>query len=185
VEDRMRETIIKATFSLLEKKDMNSISVREIAKKANVNVAAISYYFSGKAGLFSYMMEQYWEDLSLLCMEILMQEKITKEEAKNFCIRFMKKEMSSTGILRSEQVMYQNYEIDAKTKERIELQFKAFTNLIGQCNPNCNEELMRIKIVSLLSSLTHPAFWSEIAEKLVGDKETFMRAYVSELVENL
>jgi Transcriptional regulator len=185
MEERMRETIIKATFSLLEKKDMNSISIREIAKEANVNVAAISYYFKGKAGLFSCMMEQYWEDLRLLCVEILQQEKISKEEAKNFCLRFLKKEMNSTGILRSEQIMYQNYEIDAKTKERIELQFKAFTHLIGQCNPSLSEDLIKIKIVSLLSSLTHPAFWNEIAEKMVGDNEAFMKAYVSELIKSL
>lgn len=185
MEEGLKEKIIKATFSLMEKRDMNSISVREIAKRANVNLAAISYYFDGKAGLFSCMMEQYWEDLRQLCLEILIQDKITREDAKNFCLRFLKKEMSSTGILRSEQVMYQNYEIDAKTKERIELQFKAFTYLIGQCNPNCNEESMRIKIISLLSSLTHPALWNEIADKMVGDKEIFMRAYVSELVENL
>jgi AcrR family transcriptional regulator len=89
MEEGIREKIIKATFSLLEKKDMNSISVREIAKKADVNVAAISYYFDGKAGLFSCMMEQYWEDLRRLCLEILMKEKITREEAKSFCLRYM------------------------------------------------------------------------------------------------
>ncbi len=183
----MREMIMKATFSLLEKKDMNSISVREIAKEADVNVAAISYYFGGKADLFSCMMEQYWEDLRALCIEILRKEKITKEEAKDFCLRFMKKEMNSTGILRSEQIMYQNYEIDSKTKERIELQFKAFTNLVSQCNPICSGELMKIKIISLLSSLTHPAFWNEITDNIVGDgdKEAFMKAYVGELVDNL
>ncbi len=185
MEDKMRDAITKATFSLLEKKDMNSISIREIAKEADVNVAAISYYFSGKAGLFASMMEQYWEDLRSLCMEILAKKELSKEDAKGFCQRFLEKELRSTGILRSEQIMYQNYEIDEKTKERIELQFQAFTYLIGQCHPNCSEQSLKIKVLSLLSSLTHPAFWSEIAEKMIGDKETFIKAYVSELVENL
>jgi AcrR family transcriptional regulator len=176
---------MNATFLLLENKDMNSISVREIAKLANVNVAAISYYFGGKSVLFSIMMEKYWMDITLLCKEIIDKEDVSKEEAKNFCLRFMKKQMSSTGILRSEQIMYQNYEIDMKTKERIELQFKAFTHLVRKCNQNCKEESIKIKVLSLLSSLTHPAFWNEIAENVVGDKETFMLAYVSELIEYL
>ncbi|MDF3000715.1 MAG: transcriptional regulator, TetR family [Bacillota bacterium] len=185
MEENMQEIIMNATFLLLEKKDMNSISVREIAKQANVNIAAISYYFGGKSGLFSIMMEKYWQDITLLCMEIIDKEIMSKEEAKDFCLRFMKKQMNSTGILRSEQVMYQNYEIDLKTKERIELQFQAFTHLVGKCNPNCNDESLKIKVISLLSSLTHPAFWNEIAEKMVGDRETFMLAYITELVENL
>lgn len=185
MEENMQEIIIDATFLLLEKKDMNSISVREIAKQANVNVAAISYYFGGKAGLFSLMMEKYWQDITLLCKEIIEKEDMSKEEAKSFCLRFMKKQMNSTGILRSEQIMYQNYEIDVKTKERIELQFQAFTHLVGKCNPNCNEESIKIKVISLLSSLTHPAFWNEIAEKITWDRETFMCSYVRELVENL
>lgn len=112
---------MNATFLLLENKDMNSISVREIAKQANVNVAAISYYFGGKVGLFSRMMEKYWNDITLLCQEIISKEEMSKDEAKDFCLRFMEKEMRSTGILCSEQIMYQNYEMDIKTKERIEL----------------------------------------------------------------
>lgn len=185
MEENIKEAIMKATFLLLEKKDMNSISIREIAKEADVNVAAISYHFGGKAELFSCMMERYWEDLRGLCIEILAQEKISKPEAKNYCLRFMEKEMCSTGILRSEQIMYQNYEIDGKTKERINLQFQAFSHLITQCNPNCEEELIKIKVLSLLSSLTHPAFWNEIADNMVGDRETFMVAYINELVSNL
>ena len=58
MEEKIQEIIMNATFLLLENKDMNSISVREIAKQANVNVAAISYYFGGKSGLFSRMMEK-------------------------------------------------------------------------------------------------------------------------------
>ena len=185
MEEKVKEVIINATFMLLENKDMNSISVREIAKHANVNVAAISYYFGGKSGLFSCMMEKYWEEIVFLCMEIINKEDMSKEEAKKFCLRFMKKEMNSTGILRSEQIMYQNYEIDSKTKERIELQFKAFAHLVRKCNPDCKEEFVKIKVLSLLSSLTHPAFWNEIAERIVGDKEKFMLEYVSEMVECL
>ena len=52
MEEKTKESIIKATFELLKNKDMNSISIREIAAKANVNVATISYYFGGKAQLF-------------------------------------------------------------------------------------------------------------------------------------
>jgi len=185
MEENMKEAIVKATFSLMEKKDMNSISVREIATAAGVNVAAISYYFGGKTDLFFYMMEQYWEDLRQLCLEILNLQLITKEQAKNFCLRFMKKEMMSTGILRSEQIMYQNYAIDQKTQERIELQFKAFGHLVSQCCNQKDEKTQMIKIISLLSALTHPAFWNEIAEKMVGDLETFMKAYVNELVETI
>ncbi len=185
MDENIKEKIVKTTFELLKTKDMNSISVREITKAADVNVAAINYYFGGKAELFAYMMELYWEELCVICREILAENEMTKEKAKGFCLRFLKKEMSSTGILRSEQVMYQNYEIDAKTKERIELQFKAFAYMIQSIKPEISEIECKIDILSLLSSLTQPAFWRELTAIVTEDLDSFMVQYVDSLVEKL
>lgn len=185
MDESVKQAIVDAAFRLMQKKDMNSISIREITKEAGVNVAAISYYFGGKAELFAYMMELYWQDLVDLCTEILEKEEITPKEAKVFCARFVRKEMSSTGILRSEQIMYQNYTVDAKTQERIQLQFQAMKHLITQCNKSLTPKQVQMEIVSLLSSLTHPALWNEIAESMVGDVDSFIEAYTDYLIEQL
>lgn len=186
MEEKTKESIIKATFELLKHKDMNSISIREIAAKANVNVATISYYFGGKAQLFSYLMELHWADLIELCNELLEKPEITKEDSYQFCLRFMKKQMNSTGIIRSEQIMYQNYEIDANTGNRLKVQFEAFHKIvITFFHKSKDESVILAKVIALLSALCLPAYWNEAAVPLVGDVDAFMELYVKQLIDEL
>lgn len=56
-----REKIIDAAISLFYTKGYDGTSVRDIAKKANVNVANISYYFDGKQGLLEQLMTSFLE----------------------------------------------------------------------------------------------------------------------------
>lgn len=186
MEEKTKEAIIKATFELLKSKDMNSISIREIATKAKVNVATISYYFGGKAQLFAYLMELYWADLIELCNDFLAKTEITKEDACQFCIRFMKKQMDSTGVIRSEQIMYQNYEIDTQTGGRLKVQFEAFYRIVRTFYHKSQEEsAVLAKVVALLSALCLPAYWNEAAAPLVGDVDSFMEIYVRQLIDEL
>lgn len=50
-----------AAIALFNTKGYSGTSVREIAKKANVNVAHISYYFNSKGGLLEYLVSQFYE----------------------------------------------------------------------------------------------------------------------------
>ncbi|MDX8290147.1 forespore capture DNA-binding protein RefZ [Metabacillus indicus] len=59
--NQTKEKIIDAAVALFNTQGFNGTSVREIAKKANVNVAHISYYFNGKGGLLEYLVSKYYE----------------------------------------------------------------------------------------------------------------------------
>ncbi len=56
-----RQSIIDAAISLFNSKGFTGTSVREIARKAKVNVAHISYYFNGKGGLLEYLVSEFYE----------------------------------------------------------------------------------------------------------------------------
>ncbi|ENQ3105588.1 forespore capture DNA-binding protein RefZ [Bacillus cereus] len=56
-----RQKIIDAAISLFYAKGYNGTSVRDIAKQADVNVANISYYFSGKQGLLEQLVSDFLE----------------------------------------------------------------------------------------------------------------------------
>ncbi len=62
--------ILNAAEELIAKKGFDGVSVREIAKKAGVNVAMISYYFGSKekmmVSLYQYRVEKTREMFSLL-----------------------------------------------------------------------------------------------------------------------
>ncbi len=57
-----KEAIVKAAISLFNTKGFHGTSIRDIARKAEVNVANISYYFQGKEGLLEYCFMAYYEN---------------------------------------------------------------------------------------------------------------------------
>jgi AcrR family transcriptional regulator len=62
-----KERIIEAAVHLFNTNGFSGTSIREIAKKAKVNVAHISYYFTNKAGLQEYLIAVFLEEyLSIL-----------------------------------------------------------------------------------------------------------------------
>lgn len=56
-----KKKVFDAAISIFNSKGYNGSSVREIAQKANVNIALISYYFSGKKGLLEQLLTNYFE----------------------------------------------------------------------------------------------------------------------------
>lgn len=53
-----RQKLISAALELFSMKGFHAVSVREICDRAQVNVSLISYYFTGKQGLLSAVMEE-------------------------------------------------------------------------------------------------------------------------------
>lgn len=56
-----KQKVMDAAISLFYTKGYNGTSVRDIAKRANVNVANISYYFAGKQGLLEQLLTDFLE----------------------------------------------------------------------------------------------------------------------------
>ncbi|MBO1625282.1 TetR/AcrR family transcriptional regulator [Bacillus cereus] len=56
-----KQKVIDAAISLFYTKGYDGTSVRDIAKRANVNVANISYYFAGKKGLLEQLITDFLE----------------------------------------------------------------------------------------------------------------------------
>ncbi|MED0968658.1 forespore capture DNA-binding protein RefZ [Bacillus paramycoides] len=56
-----KQKVIDAAISLFNTKGYDGTSVRDIAKRADVNVANISYYFAGKQGLLEQLITDFLE----------------------------------------------------------------------------------------------------------------------------
>jgi AcrR family transcriptional regulator len=61
--DFTRQKIVAAAVALFDSQGFDGTTVRQIACKAGVNVALISYYFKNKKGLLEYVMVEYYEAL--------------------------------------------------------------------------------------------------------------------------
>jgi len=58
---KTKQKVFDAAISIFNTKGYNGTSVREIAQKAGVNIALISYYFNGKKGLLEQLMTNFLE----------------------------------------------------------------------------------------------------------------------------
>jgi AcrR family transcriptional regulator len=56
-----KDAIVKAAITLFNTKGYDGTSIRDIASKAKVNVATISYYFQNKEGLLEFCFTDYCE----------------------------------------------------------------------------------------------------------------------------
>lgn len=56
-----KKKVFDAAILIFNSKGFNGSSVREIAQKADVNIALISYYFNGKKGLLEQLLTNYFE----------------------------------------------------------------------------------------------------------------------------
>ena len=77
-----RERILETAISLFARKGFAAIGVREIAEKADVNIAMISYYFQGKVGILKSIMEQFF-DIYIQNFNVIENEKADPDE----CLR--------------------------------------------------------------------------------------------------
>ncbi|RTR29586.1 TetR/AcrR family transcriptional regulator [Robertmurraya yapensis] len=56
-----KDAIVEAAILLFNEHGFNGTSIRDIAKKANVNVSNIAYYFENKRGLLEHCFTEYFE----------------------------------------------------------------------------------------------------------------------------
>lgn len=56
--------LIEAAAPLFAKKGFAGVSIRELAEAAGVNIAAVSYYFKGKEGLYQAVLEEQFQPIA-------------------------------------------------------------------------------------------------------------------------
>lgn len=90
-----KQKIINAAINLFAQKDFSSVSTREIAKKAGVNLSLIAYYFKTKEGLYISIINTLIEyGLEFLHEELIAAENISNlslEDKKDLFFRLIYK----------------------------------------------------------------------------------------------
>lgn len=79
-----KKKVFDAAISIFNSKGYNGSSVREIAQKANVNIALISYYFSGKKGLLEQLLTNYFEQ-HIIILEKAFEKKDSMSSKEVLC----------------------------------------------------------------------------------------------------
>jgi AcrR family transcriptional regulator len=87
VKDDPKQRILEAATRVFARKGYSGSGVREIATEAEVNLAMVSYYFGGKAGLFEAILTNFFDTVSKSGKEALTQPAASPEERLGNLVR--------------------------------------------------------------------------------------------------
>ena len=79
-EENIRVKIITAAVECIEKQGIQSLTIRSIAKQAEVNSAAINYYFGTKEKLLEEVLKQTLQEMSYMPEEYLAAEDLPLQD---------------------------------------------------------------------------------------------------------
>ncbi|MBP2653968.1 MAG: transcriptional regulator, TetR family [Firmicutes bacterium] len=72
--------LLETATTLFAQKGFNGVSVRQLAEAANVNIAAISYYFRGKEGLYQAVLEEQFAPIAAALSQTKTANKLSATE---------------------------------------------------------------------------------------------------------
>ena len=152
-----RERIIKAVLVLIgEKGDINP-TVREIAQKANVNLASINYYFRSKKNLFTEVEKYFVEKINQIT-SMLNDENIKKVERILMWANEMMTQLAEyPGIIwmLASKVLNKN-SVDKSMKKFINIKHSPLKKLVIEITGNKDDTLASLKAIQIFSGIINP-----------------------------
>lgn len=152
-----RERIIKAVLVLIgEKGDINP-TVREIAQKANVNLASINYYFRSKKNLFTEVEKYFVEKINQIT-SMLNDENIKKVERILMWANEMMTQLAEyPGIIwmLASKVINKN-SVDKSMKKFINIKNSPLKKLVIEITGNKDDKLASLKAIQIFSGIINP-----------------------------
>lgn len=178
---------MKAAATLFFQKGFHGTSVRDIAKKAAVNVSAINYYFKSKQGLLEYAVTNYYEDYLEALEDTIKQSELLTPlerlyELVQTIIQYKQKNYQLTCFIQREltldSVFVREMTVTYLAKENFYIQ-KCFFEVIGDDYKNSeikNYLLMQLKGMLITPYILH----SDWKVHVVGDfsHQLFVKKYV-------
>lgn len=164
-----KETIIHAAIDLINEKgeDMNTITVREICRKANVGLGLVNYHFGSKDRLIELCVERMVSDIVDIFRSI--QEKTAQLSAferleylgnMTFTFLFEHFAVSRTSIL-SDMRMPKEDDNTHKT-------YLAYLPLMSACRPDWDKETLERKTFCLISVMQQSFLRHDVIRRLYG-----------------
>jgi AcrR family transcriptional regulator len=185
----VEEKILDRALYLMGKNRTSDISIRAIAKEANVNVSAINYYFRTKDEMLRQVKEFYIANTLSISL-ILDNEEYDEEErlvlSANEIMEYIIRFPGITVILREAATLKEDDEISKKilnvNNEMNEKMRKLLKNII-----QADEDSFGFKHLIFMSSIIHPVENVDILdfdEMIVNSREERIK-YIRQLVNVL
>ena len=189
-DENSKTRILEAATALFAQKGFDGTSIREICKKANVNLCMISYYWGGKQELYQGIIENLIEKQIEYSKSFLDLNKNPKDMSVDECINLL---MTITD--KFVDFFYTNISTDLIVlllKEQQKPDFLAQSPVLDYMkavvarilNKDINDRLVIFKTLFILSQVNSPRILPAFSLRQLGQKE-FTKEDIKIIKENV
>lgn len=185
---KTKEKLIETVLQLLTEKSAHLLTIREIANKANVNSASISYYFGSKENLIEEASQFYWKQWDDMLKELEDNKQSGVERLKKYLYNYLNYILKYDGIFKSyiAKVISQS-EYDSQAGKNIKKLSDIVKEIIRDITRIKDEQALKFKTIAILSAIAYPALLGTYGvsslELNIYDDE-LKKKYIDELVES-
>ncbi|MBO1628554.1 TetR/AcrR family transcriptional regulator [Bacillus arachidis] len=171
-----KERIIQATLEIIGNHGTDKVTIREIASRVGVNVAAVNYYFGSKSNLIQQSMEYFADTMQDAFFNFHQKEIPLKDKLYLFLTSFAETAVTYPGVVKSlVNQMMENGEIRSEVALTMEKGSVAIKQVIGQLIQSTDDKKLSFIALQLMSSIIYPILMSTQLPMLYGfdyrDKE--------------
>ena len=189
-DENSKTRILEAATALFAQKGFEGTSIREICKKANVNLCMISYYWGGKQELYQGIIENLIEKQIEYSKSFIDLNKKTKDMSVDECINLL-----MTIADKFVDFFYTNISTDLIVlllKEQQKPDFLAQSPVLDYMkavvarilNKDVNDRLVIFKTLFMLSQVNSPRILPAFSLRQLGQKE-FTKEDIKIIKENV
>ncbi|MDD3839830.1 MAG: TetR/AcrR family transcriptional regulator [Clostridia bacterium] len=184
-----REQIIEAALEILSKKASFQLTTREVVEKANVNIAAVNYYFGSKDNLIEQAIEFLLKKLYEILNEMKDDSVPPKKRLYNFSFKFLELTDKYPGIVKN---IVSTLMFEENTSESIKKMIPEFTSIVSdvirQLSPKDRKYPVEYHTSQFIVNLVFPQLFYNSYPTLFNDsnaKNKIRNEYISFLLDNI
>ncbi len=166
-----RERIVITTIRLIERDGVHGLTTRTISREANVNIAAINYYFSSKQKLIEESLQFALNHMLSDTDDIISQKEGAdlKSLLRSVMFYFMEGSVRYPGMIKAmlhEPINNNNY--DGAVMQQI---LKFIRGLVSQADQFSEEDsdTIKAKLLQIISISLMPALMPELFKMILGE----------------
>lgn len=189
-DDNSKTRILEAATTLFAQKGFDGTSIREICKKANVNLCMISYYWGGKRELYEGIIDNLLEKQLEYSKNFLNLDKNPKDMSRNECadllitisdkfVDFFYSNISSDLIV---LLLKEQQKPDFIVKSPVLDYMRSVVARV--LNKDANDRLVILKTLFMLSQVNSPRILPAFSLRLLG-QDDFCQEDIQIIKENV
>lgn len=167
-----KEKIIQTTMAMIAEEGIQGITIRKIAARADVNVAAVNYHFGGKDAVINKSLSTVTEKLEQAFLDLNDDSQDDFTNLSRFVNKYCDILFQYPDILKNmvEHAIH-NRLLDGQVQYINFLRTEGIDhvkNAIARIEPDKDDQYLSLKTLQLVSSLSYPFLLGETVKEIVG-----------------